>query len=140
MEINNKSIVLRGQSIQFGMSFAEVNKLLNTKQSPRADGSGHIIIQKEDCYGLKGNCALYFQKDVLCQISIKPDWAMYYFSDPKGNPILDADCTYHPDGYIPDWNFMEKYIKAIEKTVIADVVKWKNKVIEKTKEMVWIIQ
>ena len=36
----------------------------------------------------------------------------------------------------PDWDFMEKYIRAIEKTVIADVVKFKDEKIAKTKEVV----
>lgn len=57
-------------------------------------------------------------------------------TDTEGNPIIDADCKYHPDGYIPDWNFMEKYIRAIEKIVIADVVKYKDTMISKTKEVV----
>lgn len=35
-----------------------------------------------------------------------------------------------------DWDFMERYIKAIEKVVIKDVVEWKDAVIEKTKEVV----
>jgi hypothetical protein len=34
------------------------------------------------------------------------------------------------------WVFMEKYIKAIEKVVIADVVKYKDEIIAKTKEVV----
>lgn len=33
----------------------------------------------------------------------------------------------------PDWDFMRKYIHAIEKVVIADVVKYKDEVIAKTK-------
>lgn len=33
----------------------------------------------------------------------------------------------------PDWDFMGKYIHAIEKVVIADVVKYKDEVIAKTK-------
>lgn len=36
----------------------------------------------------------------------------------------------------PDWDFMEKYIRATEKLVITDVVKWKNKQIELTKKVV----
>lgn len=36
----------------------------------------------------------------------------------------------------PDWEYMEKYIKATEKVVIRDVVEWKNEMIEKTKEVV----
>lgn len=54
----------------------------------------------------------------------------------NGNPIIDTEYKYHPDGYIPDWEYMEKYIKATEKVVIRDVVEWKNEMIEKTKEVV----
>lgn len=57
-------------------------------------------------------------------------------TDTDNNPIIDIDHKYHPDGYIPDWNFMEKYIRAIEKIVIADVVKYKDDVISRTKESV----
>lgn len=35
-----------------------------------------------------------------------------------------------------DWEYMEKYIRAIEKIVIKDVVKYKDDVILKTKEIV----
>lgn len=54
----------------------------------------------------------------------------------NGNPIIDTEYKYHPDGYIPDWEYMEKYIKATEKVVIRDVVEWKDEMIEKTKEVV----
>lgn len=57
-------------------------------------------------------------------------------TDINNNPIIDSECKYHPDGYIPDWDFMEKYIRAIEKTVIADVVKFKDDVIANTKEVI----
>ena len=36
----------------------------------------------------------------------------------------------------PDFDYMERYIRAMEKLVIADVVKYKNKIIEKTKEVI----
>ena len=48
----------------------------------------------------------------------------------------DSDCKYHKDGYIPDFAFMERYIKAMEKVVIADVVKYKDGVIAQTKALV----
>ena len=57
-------------------------------------------------------------------------------TDEENNPIIDTECKYHPNGYIPDWDFMEKYIKAIEKIVIADVVQYKDAMISKTKEVV----
>ena len=52
-----------------------------------------------------------------------------------GKPIIDPDRTYHPDGYIPDWEYMEKYIKATEKEIIKEVVLYNDKVIEKAKEI-----
>ena len=51
-------------------------------------------------------------------------------------PIIDPENKYHPEGYIPDWSFMEKYIRAVEKVVIKDVVDWKDEEIKKTKELV----
>ena len=51
-------------------------------------------------------------------------------------PIIDPENKYHPEGYIPDWSFMEKYIRAIEKVVIKDVVDWKDEEIKKTIEIV----
>ena len=54
----------------------------------------------------------------------------------KNEPIIDKECKYHPDGYVPNFDYMEKYIKVIEKIVIADVVKYKDEVITKTKEIV----
>ena len=52
-----------------------------------------------------------------------------------GKPIIDPDRTYHPDGYIPDWEYMEKYIKATEKEIIKEVVLYKDTVIAKAKEI-----
>ena len=59
--------------------------------------------------------------------------------NPTGLPVgvvSDTACTYHHEGYIPDWDYMEKYIKAIEKLVIKDVVDWKDKEIAATKNVV----
>ena len=30
-----------------------------------------------------------------------------------GTPYIDPDCTYSEDGYVPDWQFMEDYIKSL---------------------------
>lgn len=57
-------------------------------------------------------------------------------TDGNNNPIIDTTHQYHTEGYIPDWEFMEKYIKIIEKIVITDVVKYKDDYIEKTKMVV----
>ena len=52
-----------------------------------------------------------------------------------GKPIIDQNKTYHPDGYVPDWDYMEKYIKATEKEIIKEVVLYKDEVIKKEKEI-----
>ena len=57
-------------------------------------------------------------------------------TDTANNPIINPENTYHPEGYIPDWSFMEKYIRAVEKVVIKDVVDWKDEEIKKTIEIV----
>lgn len=57
-------------------------------------------------------------------------------TDSNNKPIVDETHTYNPNGYIPDWTYMEKYIRAIEKVVIKDVVDYKDSIIEKTKEIV----
>ena len=57
-------------------------------------------------------------------------------TDTNNMPVIDQNHTYHPDGYIPDWTYMEKYIRAIEKVVIKDVVDYKDSIIAKTKEIV----
>lgn len=57
-------------------------------------------------------------------------------TDVNNTPIIDRNHTYHPNGYIPDWTYMEKYIRAIEKVIIKDVVDYKDSIIAKTKEIV----
>ena len=57
-------------------------------------------------------------------------------TDDSGNPVIDNTKAYSPEGYIPDWDFMSRYAKVIEKKVIAEAVKKKDEIIEKTKEIV----
>lgn len=33
--------------------------------------------------------------------------------DDNGNPIIDPAKRYHPEGFIPDWQFMENYIRSL---------------------------
>lgn len=51
-------------------------------------------------------------------------------TDNQNVPILDKEREYHMDGYIPDFNYMGKYIRALQKKVIAEVVKYKDSVIQ----------
>lgn len=67
-------------------------------------------------------------KDCVLTLPIK-------LNDEK-KPILDEKRKYHKDGYIPDWDFMIKYIKIIEKLVIKDIVKYKDTFIEQIKMVV----
>ena len=66
------------------------------------------------------------QKDIFC-LPIQ--------TDDSGKPVIDAGKTYSPKGYVPDWDYMEKYIKATEKEIIKEVVLYKDKVIAKAKEI-----
>ena len=56
--------------------------------------------------------------------------------DNENNPIIDKDCKYHECGYIPDWDFMQKYIKAMEKLVIDDVISERKSYINKVKSVI----
>lgn len=62
------------------------------------------------------------------------DFSLPIKTDKDKTPILDDDCKYHKTGYIPDFDYMEKYIRAMQKVVIADVVKYKEEVISCTKK------
>lgn len=48
---------------------------------------------------------------------------------------IEINLPVTPSGYI-DFDYMERYIRAVEKLVIADVVKYKDKVISTTRQIV----
>lgn len=48
--------------------------------------------------------------------------------DKSGNPILDKEKKYSEDGFVPDWDWMEKYIKSLHYKTIT-TTKGKNKTI-----------
>ena len=50
-------------------------------------------------------------------------------TDEFGTPVIDEAKVYHPDGYVPDWEYMAAYIRAMEKLVIRDVVDYKDEFI-----------
>ena len=79
-------------------------------------------------YSYSNMCSWNKIKNTTISLPIKTD-------DSKA-PIIDSSRKYNDDGYIPDWEFMSRYVKAIEKEVIADAVKKKDEIIEKTKEIV----
>ena len=104
--------------------------------SPLFDGlnnvNGQYIVSQfkylPTVYNYSNMCSFNKIKDDKLSLPIQ--------TDEENNPIIDTECKYHPDGYIPDWDFMNKYIKAIKKIVIADVVQYKDAMISKTKEVV----
>lgn len=82
----------------------------------------------------------------LCGL-LAPNTALYsYVNKPKNGKVFDTiislpviesadpNHTYTIDDI--DFNYMERYIRAMEKLAIADVVKYKDKVIAMTKEVV----
>ena len=62
--------------------------------------------------------------------------------DESGNPVIErlkdgkVSYTYHEKGYIPDWNYMERYIRAVQKLVITDAVQYKDEVIKQSSNLV----
>lgn len=54
----------------------------------------------------------------------------------SGMPIFDSEKRYHDDGLVPDWDYMSKYIRAIEKLAIEDVVKYKDAFMSYAKQCV----
>lgn len=47
--------------------------------------------------------------NVLCNVIIK----LPIQHNADGTPYIDPDCTYSEEGYVPDWKFMEDYIKSL---------------------------
>lgn len=39
--------------------------------------------------------------------------------NPDGTPVIDAEKTYSDEGYVPDWQFMEDYIKSLHSEPIT---------------------
>lgn len=58
-------------------------------------------------------------------------------TDATGNPVIDPAKVYHPDGFVPDWDYMAAYIRAVEKKVIRGVVEYKDAFIAGTKSVVY---
>ncbi len=54
-------------------------------------------------------------------------------TDAIGQPVIDSTKKYHPEGFIPDWDYMSAYIRAVEKLVIKDVIKYKDEIMEERK-------
>ena len=53
-----------------------------------------------------------------------------------GNVIVDSGRKYHDDGYIPDFDFMDRYITAQKKLAVQSVNTWRKKEIETTEQIV----
>lgn len=77
-------------------------------------------------YNKMGTWNRFKEFDILIPVLLNTD----------GSPVIDPEHTYHPDGYIPDFSYMENYIHAMQKMIIADVVKYKDNVIEQTKKII----
>lgn len=92
----------------------------------------YFICAMKRASGTFWNYSIKFNRKLVAEIQpLLPIQA-----DRNNNPILDKECKYHKDGYIPDWDFMKKYIKLIEKNVITDVIKHKDTFIEQIKILV----
>ena len=70
---------------------------------------------------------------VVRQLKLKYSYTAKWTLDKMQAETLELPIT--SDGE-PDFDYMERYIRAIEKLVIADVVKYKDRVIETTKKVI----
>lgn len=88
---------------------------LELKEGALSDGAGLYICSKlkhfSELFSYNNMCSFNKIKSLSIELPIKSDGT-------------------------PDFEYMERYIRAIEKVVIADVVKYKDKVIETTKKVV----
>ena len=106
-----------------------------------------LVFAHEDPVGVLSHSYLMKCKDdvsfrsllYVSSVMTKTLYPRYNRSDPSywdgkvENDRILLPVTY--DG-LPDWSFMEKYIRAVEKVVIKDVVDWKDEEIKKTIEIV----
>lgn len=53
-----------------------------------------------------------------------------------GEPLIDKEYKYHEDGFIPDFEYMEKYIRVIEKKVIKNIYDDKGLILSVIKKIV----
>lgn len=72
---------------------------------------------------------IYIWNDSISYQKIQKDIIYLPIKTDNGSPVIDTEYRYHKDGYIPDFDYMEKYIRAVQKKVVADVIKYKDEVI-----------
>ena len=82
---------------------------------------------------LDGKTALYFISSIKKTLSTF-QWGTNSFNE-KILKNISFQLPITPSGEI-DFDYMQKYIKAIQKLVIKSLVKWKEKEISKTKEVI----
>lgn len=85
MIIEGDLVVIDEVRFEFGMAYFEILVMLEDRLYSKVDlddkGNAHIILKKQEFYGLGGISTLYFQDGQLKQIGIVPDWSMYTFLD-----------------------------------------------------------
>ena len=131
--IGGKSMTVSYQEQNF-FSNDSHNLLLTLKNNAQRKEKSQLFMV---CSMYKSLSSKYAWNDSISYQKIQSD--VFYLPiclNADGSPKIDSDCTYHPEGYIPDFDFMEKYIRAMQKKVIADVVKYKDEIISHTKEIV----
>lgn len=95
-----------------------------------SNDSHNLALYINDQKGRTEKAQLYMVQAIKNSLSHKYSW-----NDSISKKKIKDDTVFLPinsEGK-PDFDYMEKYIRAIEKVVIADAVKWKDKVIAKTK-------
>lgn len=130
--IGGKSMTVSYQEQDF-FSNDSHNLLLTLKSNTERKEKSQLFMV---CSIYKSLSSKYAWNDSISYKKIQSD--IFYLPiclNTDGSPKIDTYYTYHPQGYIPDFDFMEKYICAMQKKVIADVIKFKDQIISISKHI-----
>lgn len=125
--IGGKSMTISYQEVDFFSN--DSHNLLLTLKNPEKRKKEIQLYMVSMLY--KSLAPVYMWNDSISFKKIQKD--TFYLpikTDNQNVPILDKEREYHMDGYIPDFDYMEKYIRAIQKKVVTDVVNYKDSVIQ----------
>ena len=132
--VDHNEAPVPGNALVLGVTLPAVS------YQPYEFGASQVIVARSTC--LNEENGVYLASILDKQMSRfsytkKPGMAIYKAmeillpvqTDTTGCPVIDEAKAYHPEGYVPDWDYMAAYIRAIEKLVIKDVVDYKNEFI-----------
>ena len=134
MEIIENGVIIENIVVKMDMDYETVMKLLEDYIYIK-DSCGYIVIKKQEFYGLKGTCTIYFQENGIRLISIEIDWSMNKLVDEHGDLInIDEaikiiaqtsidELTQNMGEAIEEYKFGNKVFKSKGLYIITSIVK-----------------